>query len=212
MLSGYDFSMPRRSNASNRGPAAAADNRRAILAAARQVFVEHGYHAPLSAIAREAGVGQGVLYRHFPNRIDLAFAVFEENFIELDRLAAEPDEQTFGRLWNRLLDLTIREAAFVEMVVDARRTQLNYDATDRLHGLLSRPLELAQAAGTVDPGLTTDDVLLAQRMAYGIVVTAIDTTGVRDSIERALAACSHLAGLGQPPAAPGSETVGSLSR
>ena len=69
--------------AGNRGPAAAAGNRRALLRAARDLFAQKGYNVPLSAIARAAGVGQAVLYRHFPRRLDLAFAVFEENFADL---------------------------------------------------------------------------------------------------------------------------------
>ena len=32
-----------------------------------------------SAVAKRAGVGQGSLYRHFPDRTALAAAVFEEN-------------------------------------------------------------------------------------------------------------------------------------
>jgi AcrR family transcriptional regulator len=190
--------MPRPTRARNRGPAAAGDNRRAILAAARRVFVAEGYRAPLNAIAREAGVGQGVLYRHFPTRLDLAFAVFEEHFAELAELAAQPDALTFVRLWSRLLDLTIEEAAFVEMAVDARRTRPDYDGTDRLRTLLETPLAVAQAAGTVDPTLTVDDVLLAQRMAHGIVVTAIEPTGARRAIDHALEAGAHLAGLAKP--------------
>lgn len=191
--------MPTPPRASNRGPAAAADNRRAILAAARRVFAEQGYHAPLSTIAREAGVGQGVFYRHFPTRIDLAFAVFEEHFAELETLAAQPDAQTFSRLWSRLLDLTIEEAAFVEMAVDSRRTQRGYDGTERLGGLLEQPLALARAAGTVHPDLTVDDVLLAQRMVYGLVATAVDTTGLRESVEWALARGSLLVNHARPP-------------
>lgn len=197
-MSGYDWSMPKPPAARNRGPAAAADNRRAILAAARRVFAQQGYHAPLSAIAREAGVGQGVFYRHFPTRVDLAFAVFEEHFAELEALAAEPDAQTFHRLWSRLVDLTIEEAAFVEMVVDARRAHQGYDGIARLRTLLERPLARAREAGTVHSGLTVDDVLLAQRMVYGLVVTAIDPTGLRESIERALAQGSLLVNQSQP--------------
>jgi AcrR family transcriptional regulator len=63
----------------NRGPSAAAENRAALIAAARAVFATAGYDAPLSAVARRAGVGQGSLYRHFPNRMSLAVAVFEDN-------------------------------------------------------------------------------------------------------------------------------------
>ena len=115
--------MPPARRASNRGPAAAPENRRAILDAARRLFAERGYHAPLSAIAKEAGVGQGVLYRHFPTRLDLAFAVFEEQLRRArghSRPPGRPD--AFGALWARLLEQTVEEAAFVEMVVEARPT------------------------------------------------------------------------------------------
>ena len=87
---------------------------------------------PLSAIAREAGVGQGVLYRHFPTRIDLALAVFEENFAELESLATDARPGAFTTVWNRLVELTISEAAFLEAVIDARRTLPDYDGGQRL--------------------------------------------------------------------------------
>ncbi|WP_228533348.1 hypothetical protein [Nocardia sp. BSTN01] len=40
----------------NRGPAAAAENRAALLAAAREVFAAYGADAPLWVIAQRAGV------------------------------------------------------------------------------------------------------------------------------------------------------------
>ena len=38
------------------------------MAAAREVYAEAGLNAPFSAVAKRAGVGQGSLYRHFPDR------------------------------------------------------------------------------------------------------------------------------------------------
>lgn len=171
----------------NRGPAAAVENRRAILIAAHRLFAERGYHVPLNAIAREAGVGQGVLYRHFPTRLDLALAVFEENFAELEAIAATAGEHAFARLWSRLLDFTIDEAAFLEMVVDARRSLTDYDGRERLLAVIEPPLRRAQEAGLVSTQVSAGDVLLAQRMAYGLVVTAIDREGLRETIESSLA-------------------------
>ncbi|MDT0265939.1 helix-turn-helix domain-containing protein [Streptomyces sp. DSM 44915] len=72
----------------NDGPRAAARNRAALIAAARQVYAEQGLDAPLSAIARRAGVGQGVLYRHFPDRGAVATAVLEENVRQIEEAAA----------------------------------------------------------------------------------------------------------------------------
>lgn len=184
--------MEHRPERSNRGPAAAPENRRAILQAARKLFTERGYHVPLSAIAREAGVGQGVLYRHFPTRLDLAHAVFEVNFAELERIAADEDALAFARFWGRLVDLTISEAAFVEMVVDARRTQEDYDGGRRLRRMLEPLLDRAHRAGTVPATLSLDDIVLVQRMVFGVVVTAIDDAEARTSVDRVMS----LVGLG----------------
>lgn len=178
--------MQRKGRKINRGPAAAADNRAALLSAARKVFAERGYHAPLSAVAKEAGVGQGVLYRHFPTRLALAFAVFDENWAAYEALALDPDPQAFGRLWRRFIHDTIDAAAFVEMAVDARRSIPEYDGERRMRGLLEAPLARAKAAGLVDPALTIEVVVLAQRMAFGIVVTAVEMTGVRKQVAEAL--------------------------
>ncbi|MFC7493153.1 MULTISPECIES: TetR/AcrR family transcriptional regulator [unclassified Nocardioides] len=48
-----------------------------IVEVARQVFREQGYDASLDLIARQAGVGPGTLYRHFPKRDDLIDAVMQ---------------------------------------------------------------------------------------------------------------------------------------
>jgi AcrR family transcriptional regulator len=56
----------------------ASRNRMAIIEAARQVYGERGLEAPLDDIARQAGVGNATLYRHFPSRCELVAAVFAE--------------------------------------------------------------------------------------------------------------------------------------
>ncbi|TIC83245.1 TetR/AcrR family transcriptional regulator [Nocardioides sp. GY 10113] len=178
--------MPHSEATINRGPAAAAENRRAILAAARTVFAERGYHAPLSAVAKAAGVGQGVLYRHFPTRLQLAFAVFDEHWAAYEALAEDPEPSAFGRLWRLVVDRTIENVAFVEMVLDARRTETEYDGAERMRALIGPPLERAVAAGLVDPALTVDDVMLAQQMVYGVVVCSPDPAGLRERVARAL--------------------------
>ncbi|MGW7411414.1 TetR/AcrR family transcriptional regulator [Streptomyces sp. NPDC054863] len=50
-------------------------NRERIVAAAREMFVEHGPEVPLDEIARRAVVGNATLYRHFPDRKDLIHEV-----------------------------------------------------------------------------------------------------------------------------------------
>ena len=178
----------------NRGPAAAAENRAAILRAARTLFTERGYRVPLSVIAREAGVGQGVMYRHFGSRLELAFAVFEEHFAELEEIAADPGPETFARLWQHLVDLTVDRLAFVELAVDARTERPEYDGEARLRALLSPALVRAQAAGRVPAHLDVHDVVLLQRMLYGIAVTAPDAQEARAGVSQMLG----LVGLDTP--------------
>lgn len=185
--------MAHRPERSNRGPAAAPENRRAILLAARRLFTERGYRVPLSAIAREAGVGQGVLYRHFPTRLDLAHAVFEANFTELEGIAADETPGAFARFWNRVVDLTVTDSAFVEMVVDARRTQEDYDGGQRLRRMIAPLLARAHQAEEVPATLTVDDLVLVQRMVYGVVVTAHDDAEAHRSAARIM----ELVGLGE---------------
>ncbi|HEX2902207.1 MAG TPA: helix-turn-helix domain-containing protein [Jatrophihabitans sp.] len=51
-------------------------NERSLLDAAATVFLTRGVDAPVRAIAAEAGVGMGTIYRHFPTRADLIVAVY----------------------------------------------------------------------------------------------------------------------------------------
>ena len=62
-----------------------------LIAAARDVFATEGGGASMEAIAREAGVGVGTLYRHFPQRIDVVEAVYRD---DVDQLVATADQVT----------------------------------------------------------------------------------------------------------------------
>jgi AcrR family transcriptional regulator len=63
-------------------------NRDRLLAAARSIFNQGGPTASLEAVAREAGVGIGTLYRHFPTREALYEAVYRHEVEQLVELAA----------------------------------------------------------------------------------------------------------------------------
>src|SRR5215468_12377911 len=60
-------------------------NRERILEVAREAFTRSGANASLDDIAKEASVGAGTLYRHFPTRDALIEAVYRT---EVERLAA----------------------------------------------------------------------------------------------------------------------------
>ena len=64
-------------------------NRERLLEAAAKVFSAGGAQASLEAVAREAGVGIGTLYRHFPTREDLFEAVYRHEVDLLGDLAEQ---------------------------------------------------------------------------------------------------------------------------
>lgn len=64
-------------------------NRERILEVAKEAFTRSGAEATLDDIARQAGVGPGTLYRHFPTRDALIEAVYHT---EVGKLAAAQRE------------------------------------------------------------------------------------------------------------------------
>jgi AcrR family transcriptional regulator len=64
-------------------------NRERILEVAKQAFTQHGAEASLDDIAKQAAVGPGTLYRHFPTRDALIEAVYHT---EVGKLAAAQRE------------------------------------------------------------------------------------------------------------------------
>src|SRR5271163_5177060 len=81
---------PKRSQPALRKPRTDAQrNRRRILDVAKGAFARSGANASLDDIARQAGVGAGTLYRHFPSREALLEAVYHN---EVEKLAAAERE------------------------------------------------------------------------------------------------------------------------
>jgi AcrR family transcriptional regulator len=77
-------------SAAHRKPRADAErNRERILEVAKEAFTRLGAGASLDDIAKQAGVGPGTLYRHFPAREELLQAVYR---FELEKLAAAEEK------------------------------------------------------------------------------------------------------------------------
>jgi AcrR family transcriptional regulator len=63
------------------------ESRRKLMAAARKLFVERGYHDTRPQdISREAGVGHGTFYLHFEDKLDCFIAFADEAAKELDEV------------------------------------------------------------------------------------------------------------------------------
>jgi AcrR family transcriptional regulator len=82
----------KRSKPKPRRPRADAQrNRERLLEVAKEAFTEHGAGVSLDEVAKQAGVGAGTLYRHFPTREALLEEVYRT---EVEKLAAAEREFT----------------------------------------------------------------------------------------------------------------------
>jgi AcrR family transcriptional regulator len=111
-------------------------NRERILEAAKEAFTRDGAATSLDEIARQAGIGPGTLYRHFPTRDTLIEAVYRA---EVERLAAA--ERRFAATMPPLEGLRAWMLLFIEHVADKT---LIIPAMDTVTGGSRRLLEGAR--------------------------------------------------------------------
>ncbi|WP_405018770.1 TetR/AcrR family transcriptional regulator [Kitasatospora sp. NBC_00070] len=168
-------------------------NLESVLRAARQVFGEIGYGAPMEEVARRAGVGVGTVYRRFPSKEVLVQRIAAEEVAWLTSQAKEslyggagPWESLAGYLSRavgsgagRLLPpsafryadelATFRDAADLPQVPVQRGSEPVWDADPRqlLH-LLAALVARAAAAGELRAGVTVSDVVLVLTAAVPV--------------------------------------------
>ena len=137
-----------------------------LVAAAKQVFAEHGGGASMEAVAARAEVGVGTLYRHFPKRIDLVEAVYR-NDVDDFVLATEKAEADLEP-WPALvasLEAFVRYArakkTFLSELHEAfdKNPSLRVESRERLDRAIDRVLSRAQEAGEVRTDVDGNDLL-----------------------------------------------------
>ncbi|MGX5682325.1 TetR family transcriptional regulator [Schumannella luteola] len=170
---------------SNRGPAAAAENRAALIRAAAEVFSEQGVDAPLSAIAKRAGVGQASLYRHFRSRGELAFAAFESNLDDLQEIVDR------GGSLSDVLTVVAEQLAEISVLIDLAASLVDDPHLaafeGRMRGILDAVIDEGRASGTVPADYTTGDIILSIGM-----LSAAARAGGRDHRRAAIARALEL--------------------
>jgi AcrR family transcriptional regulator len=139
-----------------------------VLEAAKKVFSAGGSDASLEAVAREAGVGIGTLYRHFPTRKALFEAVYRREVQQLADLAEElkeqPDPVEALRRWMRS---NVRFVATKKGMLQAlalaveKNSELFAYSSDRLTQAVGGLLGRAVAAGEIRNDISAEDVLRA---------------------------------------------------
>jgi AcrR family transcriptional regulator len=143
-------------------------NRELLLEAATQIFSVGGPQASLEAVARQAGVGIGTLYRHFPTREALFEAVYRhevEHLGELaEKLARDGDPVVALRTW---LHANVRLVATKKGMIQGLQlvahgsTELKAYSFERLTGAIGLLLDRAIAADKVRSDVSPEDLLRA---------------------------------------------------
>ena len=138
-----------------------------LLEAARARIATDGPDASLDDIARDAGVGSGTLYRHFPTRVALLEAVYRDEVARLcaggDRLL-ESDTEPGDALAEWLRDY-VSFGAMKRGLMGPLTTTLGRDSDlfssckAMVMSTGGRLVEQAQQAGTIRDDVEISDVL-----------------------------------------------------
>lgn len=142
-------------------------NREALISAAELVFAEQGARVPLQQIAERAQVGRGTLYRHFPNRAALVFAVFEARMLNFEAFSADrlEDPRLAETILIEMLDTQSRTPGLVTTILaSGRYSERLEELTERTLAYLAPAVTLAQKSGRLVPDSSPRDFLLAWSM------------------------------------------------
>jgi AcrR family transcriptional regulator len=111
-------------------------NRERILEVAKKAFTQSGANVSLDDVARQAGIGPGTLYRHFPTREALLEAVYRT---EVEKLAAA--ERKFAA------ELSPIEALRAWMLLCVEFIAAKHLIAPALNTLLGDPSKLFETSG-----------------------------------------------------------------
>jgi len=179
-------------------------NRDRLLAVAARAFSGDAPDVTLESIARDAGVGIGTLYRHFPSRESLVEALYRKELDELCAsaaalLAARSPERALRAWMDRFADYVAakREMADALRAVYASGAVSVSQARGRLTAAVQVILDAGSADGTLRDDVRADDVVA---MIVGMF-TATSIDGGREQLERMFELL--LAAVRQPGSARG---------
>jgi len=179
------------------GPPTRADaQRQRILDAAQRCFIAHGFHAaPVSAIAAEAGISQGLMYRYFENKRAMILALIERQLDADQRsIGQAPASQDLvdGLLegyqhWARGEALGSRDTAiasvalYAEITAEAQRDPVVATVLRRHDKLTTASVHEWLRQHDVARGRAIDEAALEQRtLLLRVMVEGLAMRAVRD--------------------------------
>jgi AcrR family transcriptional regulator len=140
-------------------------NRARLLEVAEQVFADRGIGASTEEIARQAGVGIGTVFRHFPTKEALLEAVFLGRLTRLgERAAALSDSEEPGPAFFAFVTLVVDQASSKNAFADALAAAgVNVqaaasDVSGEFAGAMTALLSNAQQAGVVRRDIGVDEL------------------------------------------------------
>ena len=176
-----------------------AETRAQLVATAKQMFFEDGYHpTSLEKVADAAGYSKGAVYSNFRNKDELCTAVLDEvraeRLGEVIEMMARPDTPARIEALRDWAERVIGDPGWttleVEFAVHARRTeQLRTELAGRLAGILQMLTAAVESADAPDlkmPGRETATVMLALGVGLGLlrsVDPAISVDGLIDALK-----------------------------
>ena len=121
--------------------------------------------ATLNSIAKRAGVGQGTMYRHFPNREALLLAVYRQDVqAVIDAapalLAGYPPAEALRRWFGRLASYGRIKHGVAQAVEAATRADLSSAYYRPVTDAITLLLQAGRDAGQLRPDIDADEVLL----------------------------------------------------
>lgn len=148
-------------------------NRDKLLDVAARAFAAKGVQTSLEEIAREAGVGIGTLYRHFPTREHLVEAVYRREVDVLceaaDRLAETmPPGEALEEWLRHLVSYAATKRGMMDSlrILFDTRSEIFADSPSRIAGALEKLVRRASAAGDIRPDVEAADLLQAMSGMY----------------------------------------------
>lgn len=148
-------------------------NRERLLESAKAVFSTGGAGASLETVAREAGVGIGTLYRHFPTREALFEAVYRRDIEQLGELADElgrtatPVEALRRWLHANIEVVATKKGMLTALALAADgQAELYAYSSERMKAAATLLLDRAVGAGAIRSDIAPEELL---RALYGLV-------------------------------------------
>ena len=139
-------------------------NRERVIAAAREVFAEHGHEAQVDLIARRAEVGVGTVYRHFPTKEALLEALVADTFRRVGEAAVkaldDPDPwEGFAGVLRYAGEILAGNRGLTEaLAVQPTFEEVPSEHMLRLHESVRELIRRGQAAGVIRDDLQVDDI------------------------------------------------------